>query len=212
MIIKKPLQYAIIIDKQGDYGVFDTMNDAIESASIAGREYCQFNMSRKEEIIYSLKKELKSNLDKITKMISEETGIESNSDNLITNTVILNKPLDTKNFEYMSDDNSISEDSEVIVNGVIVSLEDPIGIIINNSIQSLLCGNSVVFSSHPSIKKSFSYTIQLLNKAIENVGGPKNLVVTVKEPSIEDTNVMLNHDSVSESARINYPSTDKIAL
>lgn len=212
MIIKKPLQYAIIIDKQGDYGVFDTMNDAIESASVASKEYSQLSIQKKEEIINSLNKELNSNLEEITKMLSQETGIGSYDDNLIKNTIALKKVLDIKILEDMLSNNITDEDFEVMVNGVVVTLEDSIVTIITHSISSILSGNAVVFSSHPKVKNTFSHTIKLINKAIENVKGPKNLIVTVKEPSIENTNIMLSNDTIIEFPMINYCSTEKIAL
>lgn len=212
MIIKKPLQYAIIIDKQGDYGVFDTMNDAIESASIAGKQYSQLSIQKKELIISSLNKELNSNVEEITKMLSEETGIGSYDDNLIKNTMALKKVLDIKNLEDILSNNITDEDFEPMVNGIVVPLEDSIVTIINHSISSILSGNAVVFSSHPNVKKTFAHTIKLINKAIENVHGPKNLIVTVKEPSIENTNIMLSNDNIIKSPMINYYSTQKIAL
>lgn len=212
MIIKKPLQYAVIIDKQGDYGVFDTMNDAIESASVASKEYFQLSIQKKEEIISSLNKELNSNLEQITKMFSEETGIGSYDNNLIKNTIALKKVLDIKNFEDMLSRNITDGNFEPLVNGVVVPLEDSILTIINHSISSILSGNAVVFSSHPNVKKTFAHTIKLINKTIENVHGPKNLIVTVKEPSIENTNIMLSNDNIIKSPIINYFSKDKIAL
>ena len=212
MIIKKPLQYAIIIDKQGDYGVFDTMNDAIESASVASKEYSQLSIQKKEEILNSLNKEINSNLEEITKMLSEETGIGSYDDNLIKNTIALKKVLDIKILEDILSNNITDEDFEVMVNGVVVTLEDSIVTIINHSISSILSGNAVVLSSHPKVKKTFAHTIKLINKAIENVKGPKNLIVTVKEPSIENTNIMLSNDTIIKFPMINYCSTEKIAL
>lgn len=212
MIIKKPLQYAVIIDKQGDYGVFDTMNDAIESASVASKEYFQLSIQKKEEIISSLNKELNSNLEQITKMFSEETGIGSYDNNLIKNTIALKKVLDIKNFEDMLSGNITDGNFEPLVNGVVVPLEDSILTIINHSISSILSGNAVVFSSHPNVKKTFAHTIKLINKTIENVQGPKNLIVTVKDPSIENTNIMLSNDNIIKSPMINYFSKDKIAL
>lgn len=60
----------------------------------------------------------------------------------------------------------------------------------------LASGNTVVFSPHPGAKKVSSYTVQLINSAIIKAGGPKNLVVTIKEPSTNNTNIMLKHEKV----------------
>jgi propionaldehyde dehydrogenase len=52
----------------------------------------------------------------------------------------------------------------------------------------------------------------MINKAIEKVNGPKNLVVTVKEPSIESTNAMLKHEKIHMICATGGPGIVKIAL
>ncbi|NRU66497.1 hypothetical protein DFH40_002828 [Clostridium beijerinckii] len=47
MIVKKPIQYAVIIDRQGDCGVFDTMEDAIKLAHVACEKYKQYSEQKR---------------------------------------------------------------------------------------------------------------------------------------------------------------------
>lgn len=76
MIIKRPLESVVVIDRQGDMGVFDTMNDAIESAHIAQKEYSKYNISKREEIIESFKNELRNHIEELSMMTYNETGME----------------------------------------------------------------------------------------------------------------------------------------
>lgn len=208
MIIKRPLQYATVIDRQGDCGVFDTMDDAIKLAYASAEEYSNIANTKKKDIVNAVINVLEDHLEELSSMTSKEIGQSSYDDILHINTIILNS---CKNAEYFDTKANTCENS-MIVNGVVVESPNPIETIIRNSILILKAGNSVVFSSSKNTKHIFSYTIKLINKAIEAVNGPKNLVVTVKEPSSENTNIMLEHEKVTLISSIDNHTIEKVAL
>jgi acyl-CoA reductase-like NAD-dependent aldehyde dehydrogenase len=213
MIIKKPIQHAIIIDKQGDRGVFDTMNDAINLAYEACEEYSNYSLSRRNEIIDAVIKELEYHIEELSLMTFKEFGDSSYDDLLCRNLNALssceiNKYLESK----FAPTNKLSNyENSLTVNGVVVPPTNPIETIIRNSILILRAGDSVVFSSNRDFKNVFAYTIKLINNAIIAVNGPKNLIVTVKEPSIENTNMMIEHEKITLVSAIDN-SKEKIAL
>lgn len=215
MIIKKPIQYAVIIDRQGDYGVFDTMEDAIKLACEACEEYSKYSLSRKNEIINAVTKELETHVDELSLMTSKETGTNLYDDILYKNTIALNNCKNDKYFEarLAANDRVNNSENSYIVNGVVVpSLSNPIEIIIKNCILMLKTGHAVVFSSDKKVKHVFAYAIKLINKAIEAVDGPKNIIVTVKEPNIENTNIMIQHEKITLLSEIDNHNSEKIAL
>lgn len=214
MIVKKPIQYAIIIDRQGDCGVFDTMNDAIQCAHAACEEYSKYSISRKDDIIDAVTKELEAHLEELSLMTCKETGINSYDDILYRNTIALNNCENDKYLEAKLAVNNKTNNCEdsYVVNGVIISSSNPIETIIKNSILMLKAGNAVVFSSNQNVKHVLAYTIKLINNAIEAVNGPKNLIVTVKNPSIENTNIMIEHEKITLISAIDNHSAEKIAL
>lgn len=214
MRIKKPIQYAIIIDRQGDCGVFDTMNDAIELANVASIAYLQYSLSTKNDIIDAVINKLEAHLEELSLMTYKETGTSSYDDILYRNTVALSDCLNDKYLEARLTSNNKTNNSEdsYIVNGVIVPSSNPIETIIKNSILMLKAGHAVVFSSNKNVKHVFAYTIKLINNAIEAVNGPKNLIVTVKEPSIENTNIMIEHEKITLISAIDNNNSEKIAL
>lgn len=57
-------------------------------------------------------------------------------------------------------------------------------------------GNTVVFSPHPRAKKVSQLLVKMLNKALMDGGAPANLITMVEEPSIENTNRMIDHPGV----------------
>jgi propionaldehyde dehydrogenase len=80
--------------------------------------------------------------------------------------------------------------------GAICPTTNPTETIICNSIGMLAGGNTVVFSPHPRAKNVSLLTIKMINKKLEELGAPNNLIVTVAEPSIENTNAMMSHPKV----------------
>ncbi|WP_315068905.1 aldehyde dehydrogenase family protein [uncultured Clostridium sp.] len=210
MIIKRPLQYATVIDRQGDCGVFDTMDDAVRLACIAAEKYSNLDAAKKNYIINTVTDLFKNHLDELSSMLCKEIGQDSYNDILHDNIVALNN---CKNNSILSINNKVNDYiNSCMVNGIIVESSNPIETIIQNSILTLEAGNAIVFSPNKNVKHVFAYTIKLINNAIESIGGPKNLVVTVKEPSDENTNIMIENEKVNLISAINSCNTEKVAL
>lgn len=210
MIIKRPLQYATVIDRQGDCGVFDTMDDAVRLACIAAEKYSNLDTAKKNYIINVVTDLLKNHLDELSSMLCKEIGQDSYNDILHDNIVALNN---CKTNSILSINNKVNGYiNSCMINGIIVESSNPIETIIQNSILTLEVGNAVVFSPNKNVKHVFAYTIKLINNTIESIGGPKNLVVTVKEPSDENTNIMIENEKVNLISAINSCNTEKVAL
>lgn len=216
MIIKRPLESVVIIDRQGDMGVFDTMNDAIESAHIAQKEYSKYNLSKREEIIESFKNELRNHIEELSMMTYKETGMGRYEDKILKNKLALDKTPGVEDLNIIdsegNNNGSFYELAPFGVIGAIAPSTNPTETIINNSISMLASGNTVVFSPHPGAKKVSAYTVQLINSAIIKAGGPKNLVVTIKEPNTNNTNIMLKHEKVIMICATGGQNIVKIAL
>lgn len=210
MIIKRPLQYATVIDRQGDCGVFDTMDDAVRLACIAAEKYSNLDTAKKNYIINAVTDLLKNHLDELSSMLCKEIGQDSYNDILHDNIVALNN---CKTNSILSINNKVNGYiNSCMINGIIVESSNPIETIIQNSILTLEVGNAIVFSPNKNVKHVFAYTIKLINNTIESIGGPKNLVVTVKEPSDENTNIMIENEKVNLISAINSCNTEKVAL
>lgn len=213
MIVKKSIQYAKVIDRQGDCGVFDTMNDAIKSAYIASEDYSKYSLSRKNEIIEAVTEELKTHLEELTSMTCKELNTNSYDDNLNKNRATLNNSKNDKYLESrLAAKGKVNNCSDIhIVNGILVSCSNPIETIINYSLSVLKAGNAIVFSSNKNSKDVIAYAIKLINNSISAVDGPKNLVVTVKEPSEKNTSIMIEDERITMLSAGNN-AAEKIAL
>ena len=58
-------------------------------------------------------------------------------------------------------------------------------------------GNSIVFAPHPGAKRVSQAAIQLLNQAVAEVTGINNLLVALKEPTIDAARALFAHPDIS---------------
>lgn len=184
------------------YGVFDTMDQAIEAAHIAQRKYMNCTMADRERYIKTIREVVlkKENLELISKLAAEETGMGSYEHKIIKNRLAAEKTPGTEDLitEAMAGDDGLTlvELSPYGVIGAITPTTNPTETIICNSIGMLAAGNSVVFGTHPRAREVSNKTIKFINKALEEQGAPSNLITTVKESSIENTNTLMSHPKV----------------
>lgn len=187
---------------RNNYGIFDTMDEAIEESEKAWNTYHMCSMEDRKKYIDAIRSVVlkRENLSLMSKMTVEETGIGNYQDKVIKNSLAAAKSPGIEDLvtEAVTGDQGmmITEYCPFGVIGAICPTTNPTETIICNSIGMLAGGNTVVFSPHPRSTKTSHYIIKLLNEALEEAGAPKNLITTVKEPSIENTNKMMNHPKV----------------
>ena len=203
-------------EKSNNLGIFDDMNEAIQESWIAQRQYLKYSLKKRNEIVTSIRTELSKHIDELSKMGVEETGMGRYEDKILKNKLAIDKSPGIEDLKPEVDTGdgglTLYEMSPFGVIGSITPSTNPTETIICNTIGMLAAGNSVVFSPHPSAKKVSVFIVEIINRAIEKVDGPKNLVVTVKEPSIENTNIMLSHEKVNMICATGGPAIVKIAL
>ncbi|WP_195237694.1 aldehyde dehydrogenase family protein [Romboutsia sp. 1001285H_161024_C4] len=204
--------------KECEYGIFESMNDAIEASFIAQRKYLKHSLSDRDKYIKAIKNEFykEENLKKICKMTVEETGMGNYSHKLLKNRLVLEKTPgveDLKTDAYTGDKGlTLVELSPYGVIGSITPTTNPTETILCNTIGMLAAGNSIVFSPHPRAKEVSLFTIKLINKALKEAKAPDNLVVTVKNPTIENANIMMKHEKVKLLVATGGPGVVKSVL
>lgn len=190
------------VETLNNYGIFNTMDEAIEASDVAQKELLNTSMANRQKYVDTIKETVlkRENLELISRMAVEETEIGRYEHKMIKNRVAAEKTPGTEDLvtEAITGDNGITliEYCPFGVIGSITPTTNPTETIICNSMSMIAGGNTVVFSPHPRAKNVSIKLITMLNKALEEAGAPKNLIVTVKEPSIENTNAMMEHPKV----------------
>ncbi len=202
----------------GEYGVFDSMEDAINAAEVAQQEYLFMSMKDRNSFVETIRQTIleETVLRIISSMSVEETGMGNVGDKIIKNRVAAVKSpgIEDLSTEAISGDNglTITEYCPFGVLGSITPATNPSETIICNSIGMLAAGNSVVFSPHPKAKKLSAWLVQLLNKELIKVGAPANLITTVRAPSVEKTNEMMQNPKIRMIVTTGGPGIVKLAL
>ncbi len=204
--------------KDGDDGIFESMDDAVEASTQAQRQYLFCQMADRERFINGIREVIlqPENLERISKMSVEETDMGCYEHKLIKNRLAAEKTPGIEDLatEALSGDKGLTlvELSPFGVIGAITPTTNPTETIICNSIGMLAAGNSVVFSPHPRATKVSLLTVRLINRKLATLGAPKNLVVTVSKPSIENTNSMMSHPKVRMLVVTGGPAIVKLVL
>lgn len=183
-------------------GVFADVDDAVEAAAVAQQRYALCSMVDRERFVSAIRAAITdpATLPAISRMAVEETGMGNIDHKVIKNRLAATKTPGTEDLttDAFSGDGGLTlvEYSPYGVIGSIAPTTNPTETIICNSIGMLAAGNAVVFSPHPRAAGVSLFTVRVINRALAEAGAPENLVVTVAQPSIENTQKMMQHPKI----------------
>lgn len=182
-------------------GVFDNVEDAIEAAYKAQREWINnYKVEDRQRVIEAIRRWSRTHIEEWCLKIVAETGMGRYEDKVAKHLAVINKTPGTEclTTHALTGDNGLmlEEYGPFGVIAAITPTTNPTETIINNSISMIAGGNSVVFNVHPRAKKVCAECLQVINKAIVDAGGPENLVTMTKEPTMD------NVDKLAASPKI----------
>lgn len=184
----------------GKNGVFHSVEEAVAAAKKAQRELFDSRLEVRDKIIKSIREHLAKYVQELAELGVAETGMGRVYDKALKHQVTIEKTPgveDLRAFAFSGDDGlTVLELTPYGVIGAITPSTNPSETILCNSIGMIAAGNAVVFAPHPGAKKTSLRAVELVNEAIRLAGGPENLVVTIDEPSIENTNKLMAHPDV----------------
>ena len=181
-------------------GSFATIDLAVAAATKAQVQLDGMPLSKRDDIIASIRRKMLEHNDDLARRAYSETGLGRVSDKLIKNKLVIEKTPGTeilKPWAKTGDHGlALMEWAPYGVIGSITPCTNPTSTIICNTIGMLAAGNSVVFNVHPSAKQVSIYNVELLNQAIMEAGGPPNLVTTITEPTIASAQELMQHPGI----------------
>jgi propionaldehyde dehydrogenase len=199
-------------------GVFATMDEAVKAAAAAQKKLSFCRMVDREHFVQTIRDTVLApkTLEEISWDTVEETGIGCYEHKLIKNRLAAEKTPGTEDLTTRAssgdDGLTITEYCPFGVIGAITPTTNPTETVICNGIGAIAGGNTIVFSPHPRAKKVTIKLIRALNRALAAAGAPANLIVTVAEPSIENTNVMMKHPDIRMLVATGGPGIVKLVL
>ncbi len=200
----------------GKLGVFTSINDAINAASNAFKEYIELPLDTRIKIIDNIRKVSHENNKIISKMAHEETGYGRYEDKIAKNILGIDKTPGVEDLkpEAFSDEHGLTivERAPYGVIGAITPSTNSTISIISNAIGMLAAGNTVVFNAHPAAKKVSVYIIDFINRAIMEKGGPENVVTCIENPTIDSAKALMVHPQISIMVVTGGPAVVKTAM
>lgn len=182
------------------HGVFTDMNEAIEAAKESEKIVRNLPMDQREKIVSLIRKKTRENADILARMAVDETGMGNVGHKILKHYLVADKVPGTEDIttEALSGDRGLTlvEMGPFGVIGAITPCTNPSETVLCNSIGMIAGGNTVVFNPHPAAIKTSIYAINLVNEASIEAGGPDNVAVTVSNPTLESSEVMMKHKDI----------------
>jgi len=190
-------------------GVFSDMNQAIDAAKAAQQVVRKLPMERREKIITRVREKIRAHAESMARMGVEETGMGNVAHKILKHQLVADKTPGTEDITTTawSGDQGLTlvEMAPFGVIGAITPCTNPSETILCNAMGMLAAGNTVVFNPHPAAVKTSIYAIQLLNQASVEAGGPDNIACTVEKPTLETSNMMMQHPHIQLIAATGGP-------
>ena len=182
------------------HGVFKDMNDAIEAAKKSQEIVHKMSMDQREKIISCIRKKIKENAEIMARMGVEETKMGNVGDKILKHHLVADKTPGTEAITTTawSGDRGLTlvEMGPFGVIGAITPCTNPSETVLCNTMGMLAGGNTVVFNPHPAAVKTSLYAVNLVNEASLEQGGPGNIAVSVENPTLDTSSVMMKHKDI----------------
>ena len=180
-------------------GVFHEIEDAVEAAANAQKQFLSLPLKAREQIIQAIRDVGNANAETYGRMEFEETGLGKSEDNVKKNqAACLVMGMEDLQPEVFSGDKGVTIIERIPV-GVIASVNPVTNgapTILFNAIMMLAGGNTVVNNPHPKTRKVSARVIRDLNQAIVAAGGPTNCVCCLEEPSVPSAQALMTHPKI----------------
>lgn len=216
-LIKKILQEAQATTSPAkEYGVFETVEEAIHAAKFAQECYENQTLETRRKVIAAIRCGMQPHIEKIARDTLEETGMGRYEDKLQKLQLAIDKTPGVEDLrtEALTGDNGMTlyELSPYGVVGAVTPSTNPAETVICNAIGMLAAGNAVYFSVHPGAKRISSWVVSKMNELVYEACGIQNLIVTIAEPSIDAAQEMMIHPDVPLLAITGGPGVVRQAL
>jgi propionaldehyde dehydrogenase len=181
-------------------GVYPDVEQAVRAAQAAYEELMHITLQGRGGLISAMRQAAVESADRIGKLAAEETGLGKASAKVQKILLAARKTPgieDLLPLAYTGDDGlTLVEPGPFGVVGAITPSTNPPSTVINNAISLVASGNSVVFNPHPGAKQVTNETVSTLNRAIASAGGPRSLLCSLAEPSLETGGAIMRHPGI----------------
>jgi acyl-CoA reductase-like NAD-dependent aldehyde dehydrogenase len=197
-------------------GVYADPEAAVQAARRGFEANEKAPVALRAKMIAAMREVTARHLNELANYAVEETGLGRAEDKLGKNRLVMEK---TPGIEILRPVAYTGDDGLMLTErapyGVILAVTpttNPTETVLCNAIGMVAGGNAVVFNVHPSAARVCNWFVHLLNEAIQGVGGPRDVIVSVEEPTIESAGVLMKHPNVRLVVVTGGPGVVKAAM
>jgi acyl-CoA reductase-like NAD-dependent aldehyde dehydrogenase len=181
--------------------LFEDVDGAVGAAQVAYGELQHLPLALRERMITQIRRAVREHAQQLAYEAWRETGMGRYEDKIEKVLLNANKAPGTEMLTTgaWSGDGGLTvvEYAPYGVIGSIIPSTNPISTVICNAISMVAAGNAVVFNAHPAAAGCSNRTVQLVNDAIVEAGGPANLVSAIAGPTIDSARQLMAHQRVN---------------
>jgi len=201
---------------RGTNGVFADADAAAKAARRGFEANERVPVAIRQKMIAAMRAVTLANNELLSRYAVEETGLGRYEDKLNKNRLVAEK---TPGTEILRAQAFTGDDGLMLIErapyGVILAVTpttNPTETILCNAIGMVAGGNAVVFNVHPSAGRVSNWFVHLLNEAIQGVGGPRDVITSVEQPTIESAQTLMKHPLVRLVVVTGGPAVVKQAM
>ncbi|MDF3000339.1 MAG: sucD [Bacillota bacterium] len=179
------------------------IDEYILRARAAQKEYEKYRQEQVDEVVKIIAKTVYDNAELLARLAVDETGMGKYEDKVIKNQmkakVIWNHLKDKKSVGIINRDEEkgITEVAKPMgVAAAITPTTNPIVTPMSNAMFALKGRNSIIITPHHRSLKASSLTVELINKNLEKINAPKNLIQVLDQQSREHTRILIERADV----------------
>ncbi len=184
----------------GRFGIFDDVDGAVGAARDSYAAFQSTSTDVRKRALDAMRKVSLAHLEEMARRAVSETGLGRVEDKINKNRLVIEKTPGMEILQppaYTGEHGlTLDEYGPLGVIGSITPCTNATETILNNAISMLAGGNTVVFNVHPSAKGTLRWYVELLNRAMVDVGAPDNLLTMVAEPTIQSAQDVMKHPGV----------------
>ena len=185
---------------RGKNGVYADPEEAVMAARRAFELNEKTPVATKVKMVEAMRNTVLANNDALSRYAVDETGLGRYEDKLAKNKLVAEKtpgPEILQTVACTGDEGlMLTERAPYGVMLAITPTTNPTETILCNAIGMIAAGNAAVFNVHPSAAQVCNWCVHILNEAIQSVGGPRDVLISVEKPTVESANILMKHPLV----------------
>ena len=197
-------------------GVHADLPSAVAAAFAAFKAFDGTALETRKAIVASIRDTLLANIDALSTLAVEETGLGRVDDKRVKNRLVIEKtpgPEDLEPVVWTGDHGlTLMERAPYGPIAVITPVTNPSETVINNGLSMIAGGNTVVLCPHPNARKVSNLTVDLMNRAARRAGAALPLFHTVAQPTLETAQALLREPRIRLNVVTGGPGVVKEAL